>query len=169
MDEHTRERRATHVAWSIRATDVLGVLESAMRRHGMPAHIRSDNGPEFIAYSIQDWMQHRQIKMSYIKPGSPWENASIESFHNQLCPECLNREVFGSLAEARVVIEQWRRENNEYRPHSSVGYGTPAQTAARCQTPLRPHLATLDETSAAFDSVRKTTKIKTNPRRLDLH
>lgn len=78
-------------------------------------------------------MQHRAIKMSYIKPGSPWENAYIESFHDKLRDECLNREVFGSLAEARVVIEQWRREYNEYRPHSSLGYDTPAQTAARCQ------------------------------------
>ncbi|MBK8094459.1 MAG: transposase, partial [Verrucomicrobiaceae bacterium] len=109
-----------------------------------------------IAYAIQDWMQHRQIKMSYIKPGSPWENAYIESFHDKLRDECLNREVFGSLAEARVVIEQWRREYNEYRPHSSLDYGTPAQTAARCQTPLRPRLAMLDETFAAFDNVRKT-------------
>ena len=133
IDEHTRECHATHVAWSIRATDVLGVLKSAMRRHGTPEHIRSDNGPEFIAYAIQGWMQHRAIKMSYIKPGSPWENAYIESFHDKLRDECLNREVFGSLAEARVVIEQWRREYNEYRPHSSLGYDTPAQTAARCQ------------------------------------
>ena len=169
MDEHTRECHATHVAWSIRATDVLGVLESAMRRHGVPEHIRSDNGPEFIAYAIQDWMQHRQVKMSYIKPGSAWENAYIESFHDKLRDECLNREVFGSLAEARVVIEQWRREYNEYRPHSSLGYGTPAEAAARCQTPLRPHLATLDETSAAFDSVREQTNVKINPRRLELH
>ncbi len=168
IDEHTRECLATHVAWPMRATDVLGVLESALRRHGMPEHIRSNNGPEFIAYAIQDWVQHRAIKMSYIKPGSPWENAYIESFHDKLRDECLNREVFGSLAEARVVIEQWRREYNKYRPHSSLGYGTPAQAAARCQTPLRPHLATLDETSATFDSVRDHINI-INPRRLELH
>jgi transposase InsO family protein len=87
-------------------------------------HIRSENGPEFIAYAIQDWMQHRHIKMRYIKPGSPWENAYIESFHDKRRDECLNREVFGSLAEARVVIEQWRREYNEYSPHSSLDYGT---------------------------------------------
>lgn len=105
IDEHTRACLAKHVALSIRATDVLGVLESAMRRHGRPEHIRSENGPEFIAYAIQDWMQHRAIKMGYIKPGSPWENACIESFHDQLRDECLNREVFGSLAEALVVIE----------------------------------------------------------------
>jgi len=78
--------------------------------------------------------------------------------------ECLKREVFGSLAEARVVIEQWRREYNEYRPHSSLDYGTPAQAAARCRTPLRSRLVTLDATFAAFDRVREPTNIKINAR-----
>lgn len=105
MDEHTRECQATHVAWSIRAADVLGVLESAMRRHGMPEHIRSDNGPEFIAYTIQDWMQHRRIKMSYIKPGFALGERIYRIVTRQAARRCLNREVFGSLAEARVVIE----------------------------------------------------------------
>jgi len=100
IDGHTRERPARHAAWTIRATDVLGVLESAMRKHGTPVHIRSDNGPEFIAYAIQEWMQQRAIKMSYINPESTWENAYIESFHDELRDECLNREVFVSLAEA---------------------------------------------------------------------
>jgi len=137
IDEHTRQCLAAHVAWSIRAQDVLRVLEAVMREHGTPQHIRSDNGPEFIAYAIQDWLRERQIKTLYIKPGSPWENAYIESFHDKFRDECLKREVFGHLAEARVIIGQWRREYNECRPHSSLGYRTPAEVAARCQTPLR--------------------------------
>lgn len=137
IDEHTRECLATHVAWSIRAVDVLGVLEDAMRKHGTPQHVRSDNGPEFVAYAIQDWMEQHQIKTLYIKPGSPWENGYIESFHDKLRDECLNREVFGSLTEASVIIGQWRREYNEYRPHSSLRYHTPVEVAARCQTALR--------------------------------
>jgi putative transposase len=149
IDEHTRQCHAAHVAWSVRAQDVLRVLESAMRKHGTPQHIGSDNGPEFIAYAIQDWTQQHQIQMRYIKPGAPWENGYIESFHDKLRDECLNREVFGSLAEARVVIEQWRHEYNECRPHSSLGYRTPTEVVARCHTPLRA------TPCAAFDSVRE--------------
>lgn len=168
IDEHTRQCLATHAAWSIRAQDVLVVLEAAMRRHGTPEHIRSDNGPEFVAHAILDWLAARQIKTLYIKPGSPWENGHIESFHDKLRDECLNRDVFGTLAEARVIIDAWRHEYNECRPHSSLGYRTPAEVAARCQTPLRPHLATLDETSAAFDSPTEQPNIN-KPRMLKLH
>lgn len=82
-------------------------------------------------------MEQHQVKTLYIKPGSPWENGYIESFHDKLRDECLNREVFGSLTEARVIIGQWRREYNEYRPHSSLRYSTPAEVVARCQTALR--------------------------------
>lgn len=168
IDEHTRQCLATHAAWSIRAQDVLVVLEQAMRRHGTPEHIRSDNGPEFVAYAIQDWLAAKQIKTLYIKPGSPWENAYIESFHDKLRDECLNREVFGTLMEARVIIDAWRHEYNECRPHSSLGYRTPEDAAALCQTALRPRLATLDETSAAFDRVTKQPQ-PCNPRTLELH
>lgn len=168
IDEHTRQCLATHVAWSIRAVDVLSVLAQAMGRHGTPEHIRSDNGPEFVAYAIQDWVAAKQIKTLYIKPGAPWENGHIESFHDKLRDECLNREVFDTLAEARVIIEAWRQEYNEYRPHSSLGYRTPTEAATLCQTALRPRLATLDETSAAFD--RETKQHQTSkPRTLELH
>lgn len=162
IDEHTRECLATHVAWSIRAVDVLGVLEDAMRKHGIPQHVRSDNGPEFVAYAIQDWMKEHQIKTLYIKPGSPWENGYIESFHDKMRDECLNREVFGSLTEASVIIGQWRREYNERRPHSSLRYSTPAEVAARCQTALRatPY--------APFDSEGEQPKIK-HQRTPELH
>lgn len=98
---------------------------------GAPEHLRSDNGPEFIAYAIQDWLKTRQIKTIYIKPGSPWENGHIESFHDKLRDECLNRELFGTLAEARVILESWRVEYNERRPHSSLGYQTPGEFARK--------------------------------------
>jgi putative transposase len=131
LDEHTRECLAVHVDWSIRAVDVITVVEAAMERYGRPRHLRSDNGPEFIAYAIQDWLRDKNVKTIYIRPGSPWENAYIESFHDKLRDECLNREIFGSLWEARVVIEQWRLEYNTERPHSSLGYQTPAEFAGR--------------------------------------
>lgn len=110
------------------------VLEQAISRHGKPEHIRSDNGPEFVAYAIQDWLAVRQIKPLYIKPGSPWENAYIESFHDKLRDECLNREVFGALVEVRMIIDARRQEYNEFRPRNSLGYRTPAEAAARFQT-----------------------------------
>lgn len=131
LDEYTRECLAVHVAWSIRAVDVITVVEAAMERFGVPTHLRSDNGPEFIAYAIQDWLRSKGVKTIYITPGSPWENAYIESFHDKLRDECLNRELFGSLLEARVIIEAWRVEYNGLRPHSALGYQTPDEFAAR--------------------------------------
>jgi len=131
LDEYTRECLAVHVDWSIRAVDVITVVEAAMARYGVPTHLRSDNGPEFIAYAIQDWLRDKNVKTIYITPGSPWENAYIESFHDKLRDECLNREIFGSLWEARVVIDQWRLYYNAERPHSSLGYRTPAEFAGR--------------------------------------
>ena len=131
IDEHTRECLAVPVDWSIRAVDVITVVEAAMTRYGVPTHLRSDNGPEFIAYAIQDWLAQKAVKTIYITPGAPWENAYIESFHDKLRDECLNREIFGSLWEARVVIEQWRLYYNAERPHSSLGYQTPEEFAGR--------------------------------------
>jgi putative transposase len=131
LDEYTRECLAVHVDWSIRAVDVITVVEAAMARYGVPEHLRSDNGPEFIAYAIQDWLREKQVKTIYITPGAPWENAYIESFHDKLRDECLNREIFGSLWEARVVIEQWRLYYNAERPHSSLGYQTPMEFSGR--------------------------------------
>jgi transposase InsO family protein len=131
IDEFTRECLAMHAAWSIRAVDVITVIEGAIERYGTPEHIRSDNGPEFIAYAIQDWLKENQIKAIYIKLGSPWENGHIESFHDKLRDECLNREIFGSLLEAKIVIESWRVEYNTERPHSSLGNITPEEFASR--------------------------------------
>jgi transposase InsO family protein len=154
IDEYTRQCLAIPVAWSIRAVDVIEVVEQAMERHGVPEHIRSDNGTEFIAYRVQDWLEAKKVGTIYIQPGSPWENGHLESFHDKLRDECLNREVFGSLAEAKVVVESWRIEYNQQRPHSSLGYQTPEEFAARAQTALRP--------TASAPSERNTTDI--NPR-----
>ena len=131
IDEYTRECLATHAAWSIRAVDVITVVEAAIERYGAPEHIRSDNGPEFIAYAIQDWLSDQGVKTLYIMPGSPWENGHIESFHDKFRDECLNRELFGSLLEARVIVESWRMEYNEKRPHSSLRYLTPSEYGRR--------------------------------------
>jgi putative transposase len=129
LDEHTRQCLAVHAGWSIPALDAITVIEAAITRYGAPEHLRSDNGPEFIAYAIQDWLKERKIKTLYIRPGSPWENGHIESFHDKLRDECLNRELFGTLAEARVIVESWRVEYNQHRPHSSLGYQTPEEFA----------------------------------------
>lgn len=111
--------------------DAIAVVEAAIAQYGVPEHLRSNNGPEFIAYAIQDRLREKKIKTIYIKPGSPWENAYIESFHDKLRDECLNRDIFDSLREAQVVIEQWRLEYNAERPHSSLGYKTPEEFASR--------------------------------------
>lgn len=136
IDEYTRECLAIHPAWSIRAVDAITILEAAIARYGVPESLRSDNGPEFIAYAIEDWMSKSQIKIIYIKPGSPWENGHIESFHDKLRDECLNRELFGTLAEARVILESWRVEYNSFRPHSSLGYQTPSHYACKQTKPF---------------------------------
>ena len=132
---------ATFADRSIRAVDVIEIVAEAMKLHGRPAHLRSDNGPEFIAYAIQDWLREERVETIYIKPGAPWENPYIESFHDKLRDECLNRELFGSLEEARIIIEQWRDEYNELRPHSSLGYQTPREFALSTPTELRSGFA----------------------------
>jgi len=152
IDEFTREFLTVHLAWSIRAEDVITVVEAAMVRYGRPEHLRSDNGPEFIAYKIQDWLAEKAVKTLYIKPGSPWENGHIESFHDKFRDEHLNRELFGSLLEAKVLVEAWRIEYNQKRPHSSLGYQTPEEFAACWQSPLRP-------TASAPTASRKTKKL----------
>ena len=103
IDEHTRECHSLRPRKSYRAQDVIEVLEELIDEHGAPSHTRSDNGPEFIAYQIKDWMKRRGIKTYYIKPGSPWEQCYIESFHDKLRDKFLNREIFYSLAEAEIL------------------------------------------------------------------
>ena len=125
LDEYTRQCLAIRVERQIRSGQVLATLWQAMMQYGIPEHIRSDNGTEFIAGKIQRWLRVNQIKTLYIEPGSPWQNGYIESFHSRFRDECLNREWLLNLREARVVIEDWRMYYNTERPHSRLGYLSP--------------------------------------------
>ncbi len=108
-------------------------MERLVIQRGVPAHIRSDNGSEFVARTLQGWLAKRHIKTLYIEPASPWQNGHVESFHGSLRDECLDRELMLSVAEARVVIEDYRRYSNEVRPHGGIGYRTPAQACTEAQ------------------------------------
>ena len=127
VDEFSRECLAIEVSRSITAAQVIRVLERLFEEHGEPEFIRSDNGPEFIADAVQKWLEKRGAKTLYIAPGSPWENAYSESFNSRLRDELLDRELFTSEAEARVLLEAHRQEYNEERPHSGIGGRTPAE------------------------------------------
>ena len=129
VDEWTRECLEIYVAKNIKAHDVQGVLEGLMIRYGCPEFIRSDNGPEFIASVVKDWLNGLGVRTLFIEPGSPWENGYIESFNGRLRDELLNGEIFDTLLEARVVIGNWRQDYNRIRPHSSLGYLPPAPGA----------------------------------------
>jgi putative transposase len=112
--------------------EVIETLAEVMRARGVPEHIRSDNGPEFLAKELRDWLAHVGCATLYIEPGSPWENGYCESFNGRrLRDECLNRELFYSLKEAQIVIENWRLEYDTRRPHSALGYRPPAPVAIR--------------------------------------
>ena len=115
--------------------NVLALLQEAIARHGPPEHIRSDNGPEFIAKEVQEWFRELGIRTIYTDPGSPWQNGHVESFHNRLRDECLNREILLSLTEAKVLIEQWRQFYNREHPHSRLGFQSPDEFARNQMTP----------------------------------
>ncbi|MCZ8171506.1 MAG: IS3 family transposase [Novosphingobium sp.] len=126
IDEASRECLALPVARKLKSEDVLAALAELFVTRGPPAHIRSDNGPEFIANAVQQWLARIGVKTLYITPGSPWENGYCESFNGSMRDELLNGEIFYNLAEARILIEAWRRHYNTVRPHSSLGYRPPA-------------------------------------------
>jgi putative transposase len=130
VDEFTRECHAIEVERSFTAQDVINTLSYLFQVHGEPEYIRSDNGPEFIAAAVQEWLASSGVKTLYIEPGSPWENAYVESFNGKLEDELLGRESFHTLVESKVIIEQYRVEYNHERPHSSLGYQTPVEFAA---------------------------------------
>jgi transposase InsO family protein len=134
LDEYTRECLAILVDRRITSQDVIDQLFHLFIFRGIPEHIRSDNGPEFTARAIRLWLNRLGIKTLFIERGSPWENGYIESFNGKLRDELLNREVFTTLAEAKILIEQWRREYNEVRPHSALGYRPPAPQASMVVT-----------------------------------
>ncbi len=133
VDEYTRECLNIDVERSITAEDVVATLASVFRSRGEPAFIRSDNGPEFIAKAIKRWLEVSGVGTLYIEPGSPWENAYSETFISRLGDELLKREVFTSLPEAKVLVEEYRSHYNHNRPHSALGYRTPAEFRALCE------------------------------------
>ena len=126
IDEYTRECLAVDVARSLKSDDVLERLAWLFVTRGVPKHIRSDNGPEFTAKVVRDWLAKVGVKTLFIEPGSPWENGYCESFNSKLRDELLAREAFYTLKEAKVLIERWRVHYNTIRPHSSLGYRPPA-------------------------------------------
>jgi putative transposase len=127
MDEFTREGLAIEVATSLPARRVLAVLQQLVATHGVPQFVRSDNGPEFIALVVRTWLAQHQMRTLYIDPGCPWQKGYGESFNGTVRDECLNMHSFHSVAEARVILSVYRRQYNEERPHSSLGYRTPAE------------------------------------------
>ncbi|GAI02713.1 unnamed protein product [marine sediment metagenome] len=131
IDEYTRECLAIRVAPSIPASAVIETLEWLFLTCGVPKYIRSDNGPEFVSRAVCQWLETSGCQTLFITPGSPWENGYIESFFDKLRDECLNREVFRNGREAQAIVENWRQEYNNYRPHSSLDYLTPAEFARR--------------------------------------
>jgi transposase InsO family protein len=141
LDEYTRECLAILVGRRITSQDVIDQLFKLFIFRGIPEHIRSDNGPEFTAKAVRRWLARLGVKTLFIEPGSPWENGYIESFNGKLRDELLNREVFTTLLEAKILTEQWRNEYNEFRPHSALGYRPPAPEAI--QPVLLPRTLTL--------------------------
>ena len=133
IDEYTRECLAVRVARRLTHKDVLDVLFDLFTVRGVPVHIRSDNGSEFIAKRVRRLLARLSVKPLFIEPGSPWENGYIESFNGRMRDELLEREIFYSLKEAQVLVEMWRRQYNTVRPHSSLGYRPPAPVAVVVQ------------------------------------
>ena len=129
IDEYTRKCLAIRVGLSLKSDDVLDVLSTLFITEGVPNYIRSDNGSEFTAKATREWIESLGVKTAYIEPASPWENGYNESFNGKLRDELLNTEIFYTLKEAQVLIEQWRRHYNEVRPHSALGYKPPAPRA----------------------------------------
>ena len=129
LDEFSRECLTIRVQRKLNSTDVIDALTDLFILRGAPAYIRSDNGPEFIALAVRDWSGAVGAKTAYIEPGSPWENGYCEAFNARFRDEMLNGEVFYSLREAQILIEEWRRHYNTKRPHSALGYRPPAPEA----------------------------------------
>ena len=126
IDEFSRECLAIEVERRLNSRNVLEVLGELFVSRGTPDYIRSDNGAEFTAKEVRNWLEHMEVKTLFIEPGSPWENGYIESFNGKLRDELLNREIFDTLWEAQVLIERWRKDYNHVRPHSALGYRPPA-------------------------------------------
>jgi len=135
VDEYTRECLAIDVERRLDSEDVLERLEALFVSRGTPEFIRSDNGAEFTAKAVREWLARVNVKTLFIAPGSPWENGYIESFNGKLRDELLDREIFYTLGEAKILIDRWRQEYNTFRPHSSLGYRAPAPEAVLWPAP----------------------------------
>ncbi len=135
VDEYTRECLSIDVARRLGSENVLERLSDLFLERGTPAYIRSDNGPEFTATAVRDWLGRLGVGTLFIEPGSPWENGYVESFNGKLRDELLNGEIFYTLLEAQVLIERWRRQYNRFRPHSALGYRPPAPEAIEIGAP----------------------------------
>jgi transposase InsO family protein len=133
VDEFTRECLTIEVRRHFRGRDVVNVLEELFAIRGRPKYLRSDNGPEFACKAVKKWLSASGVGTLFIEPGSPWENGYVESFNGKLRDECLNGELFLSLAETRYVVQRWRLDYNHHRPHSRLGWQTPASFAAGCR------------------------------------
>ena len=129
IDEYTRESLCIYAARKITSFNVIEELAELFLTRGLPDYIRSDNGPEFVSKAIRGWLNRLGVKTLFIEPGSPWENGYIESFNGKFRDELLNREVFDTVTEARILSQWWRKEYNQTRPHSSLGYRPPAPEA----------------------------------------
>ena len=138
VDEFSREALAIRVNRRLNSSDVIETLADLMLERGTPTHIRSDNGPEFVAKAVREWIAAVGAHTAYIEPGSPWENGYVESFNSKLRDELLNGEVFYSLKEAQILIEAWRRHYNAIRPHAALGWRPPAPAVLVGQTNLWP-------------------------------
>ena len=139
VDEFTREALAILVKRRLTSSDVLEVLAELMLARGTPSHIRSDNGPEFAAVAVKEWLGNLGVNTAFIEPGSPWENGHVESFNSRLRDELLDGEIFYSLKEAQILIEGWRRHYNTIRPHSALGWLPPAPEVSITPAAVRPH------------------------------
>ena len=153
LDEFTRECLSIDVARRLTSDDVLERLAWLMATRGVPGHLRSDNGSEFTATAVREWLARVGVRTLYIEPGSPWENGYVESFNGKLRDELLNGEHFHTVLEARILIEQWRRRYNGIRPHSALGYRPPAPESIAAGPPCaalrsaRQRLPTVQELS----------------------
>lgn len=155
LDEFTRQCLAIDVARRLNHESVLDRLAELFTRRGTPDHIRSDNGSEFTAKAVREWLKSVGVKTLYITPGSPWENGYNESFNGKLRDEVLNVEIFDTLLEAKVVIERWRREYNHVRPHSSLGYRPPAPEAVLPDTPSKEKASLIPNNNVPWNQNRQ--------------
>jgi transposase InsO family protein len=130
-DEYTRQSLALEAGISMNGSAVVSVLNKIAAEHGFPAHIRSDNGPEFIGRAVKQWLTGTATQGLYVEPGSPWQNGYAESLNSRFRDECLNMHIFYTLKEARAIISEWQRKYNERRPHSALGGLPPKVFAAR--------------------------------------